>query len=89
MEFQIKVDRPNWKAIENQVVKEANEEVRRRITRALVAFRCPDHGKPVRFVRAQGTLPDGNEDLGRLEGCCDKAVELAEKRVDHALESEC
>lgn len=85
MDFNIEFKGPDWKGIERQVVKEANEEVRRRATSAVAGFRCPEHGEPVRFVRHTGSLGQGLQDLGRLEGCCDKALKLAEQRIDHAL----
>jgi hypothetical protein len=84
MDFRIDITGPDWKKLEREVIRQANEEARRRASAALAGFRCPDHGKPMTFVRAQGSLGD-LQDLGRIEGCCEKAMELAQERIDRSL----
>jgi hypothetical protein len=68
----------NWdpnaiKRMARQVVGNLDDALRRSVE----STTCPDHHKATRLVR-QG-------DGWRIEGCCDKAVQLAKRNVSRAL----
>jgi hypothetical protein len=68
-----------------RVPREALATVRDRARSAIAEIRCPEHGKHVRLV-TRGT-PGGTEvtAIGRIVGCCPKAVSLAQREIAQLL----
>jgi hypothetical protein len=86
MGFKFEWDDKALKRLEKEATAKVRELTRERATKALADLRCPDHDQPIRYVIDEGTAGPHQQQLGRIEACCEKAAMIGKEALTRAKE---